>query len=58
MRTHQYLEVLIIQTLAGNAAQVVDERVESDVLYYASLAKLCEMESLAVKAHRSLPRVG
>ena len=51
MRTHKYLAVLKIQHLALNAARVVGERVESDVLYRASLAKLCEMELLAARAH-------
>ena len=51
MRTHQYLAGLMIQPV--NAAQVVDERVESDVLDCASLAKLlCEMESLAQGTYR------
>ena len=39
--------------LAVNAAEVIDERVESDVLYCASRADPCEMESLAVGAHIS-----
>ena len=40
------LAVLAIQSLAVNAAKV-----ESDVLYCASVADPCEMESLTVKAH-------
>ena len=48
---HQYLAVWEIQSLAVNAAQVVDEGVESDVLCHASLAEPCEMESLAIRAH-------
>ena len=44
------LAVLVIQSLAVNAAEVFDERVESDVLYCASLAVPCEMESLTVRA--------
>ena len=40
------LSVLVIQSRAVNAAKV-----ESDVLYCASLADPCEMESLAVRAH-------
>ena len=40
------LAALAIQSLAVNAAKV-----ESDVLYCASLADPCEMESLTVRAH-------
>ena len=36
----QYLAVLVIQSLDVNAAQVVGEVVESDVLYCGSLASL------------------
>ena len=47
------LAVLVIQSLAVNAAKVVHKRVESDVLHCASLADPLEMESLAAGAHIS-----